>query len=153
MIVDTKTRPKTKTLCWWNLWFATAPGASHHANRSQGSQGDDVFLEGFLFGCFGGQVTVLNLKLYNGHHQITFPETNIAPENRSSQKEISFSNHPFAGAMLVSGRVVSYRFFLCDIDRCFVPTISQTCGGAGRKCTKSGQSNSAGQRCENGGER
>ena len=28
-----------------------------------------------------------------------------APENRPSQKEISSSNHPFSGAMLVSGRV------------------------------------------------
>ncbi len=36
---------------------------------------------------------------------ITLPETNIAPENRPSGKEISSSNHPFSGAMLVSGRV------------------------------------------------
>ena len=35
----------------------------------------------------------------------TLPETNIAPENRPSQKGISSSNHPFSGPMLVSGRV------------------------------------------------
>ena len=33
-------------------------------------------------------------------------ETNIAPENRPSQTEISSSNHWFSGAMLVSGRVI-----------------------------------------------
>ena len=38
---------------------------------------------------------------------VTLPETNIlvAPENKPSQKGISSSNHPFSGAMLVSGRV------------------------------------------------
>ena len=37
---------------------------------------------------------------------ILHPETNIAPENRPSQKETSiYSNHPFSGAMLVSGSV------------------------------------------------
>ena len=35
----------------------------------------------------------------------TLPESNTAPENRPSQKEISSSNHPFSGAMLVAGRV------------------------------------------------
>ena len=37
----------------------------------------------------------------------TLPETNIAPENRPSQKEtsIQYSNHQFSGAMFVSGRV------------------------------------------------
>ena len=36
----------------------------------------------------------------------TLPETNMAPENRVSQKETSIpSIHPFLGAMLVSGRV------------------------------------------------
>ena len=35
----------------------------------------------------------------------TLPETNIAPANRPSLKEISSSNHPFSRAMLVSGRV------------------------------------------------
>ena len=30
-------------------------------------------------------------------------KTNIAPESRPSQKEISFSNHQFSGDMLVSG--------------------------------------------------
>ena len=33
------------------------------------------------------------------------PKTNIAPENRPPQKEISSSNNPYSGAMLVSGRV------------------------------------------------
>ena len=37
---------------------------------------------------------------------VTLPETNIAPENGPSQKEISSSNHTFSGAMLVSGRVI-----------------------------------------------
>ena len=38
--------------------------------------------------------------------QTTLLETNIAPENTPSQKEIdTSSNHPFSGAMLVSGRV------------------------------------------------
>ena len=39
----------------------------------------------------------------------TLPKTNIAPENGPSQKESSipmYSNHPFSGAMLVSGSVV-----------------------------------------------
>ena len=35
----------------------------------------------------------------------TLPENNIAPENRSFQKETKYSNQPFSGAMLVSGRV------------------------------------------------
>jgi len=33
----------------------------------------------------------------------TLPETNIAPGNRPSQEEMTSSNHPFSGAMLVSG--------------------------------------------------
>ena len=36
----------------------------------------------------------------------TMPKANIAPEIWPSQKETSISNHPFSGAMLVSGRVV-----------------------------------------------
>ena len=36
----------------------------------------------------------------------TLPKTNIAPENRPGPKrKQSYSNHPFLGAMLVSGRV------------------------------------------------
>ena len=35
----------------------------------------------------------------------TLPETNIAPENGLPKKKNSSSNHPFSGAMLVSGRV------------------------------------------------
>ena len=42
--------------------------------------------------------------------RVTLPETNIAPPNRPSQKEMSFSNDPFSGAMLVSGRVNSSLF-------------------------------------------
>ena len=38
-------------------------------------------------------------------HVYTLPETNIAPENRPSQKEMSSSNHQFSDAMLVSGSV------------------------------------------------
>ena len=40
----------------------------------------------------------------------TLPETNIALENRPSQKEISSSNHQISGSILVSGRVS----FLCS---------------------------------------
>ena len=36
----------------------------------------------------------------------TLPETNIAPENRPSQKETSIPTIHFSGAMLVSGRVL-----------------------------------------------
>ena len=43
---------------------------------------------------------------------VTFPKTNIAPENRPSQKETVFqlkfilnSNHHFSGVMIISGRV------------------------------------------------
>ena len=45
--------------------------------------------------------------------KFTLPETNIAPENRVSQKEPSIPTihfRSFSGAMLVSGRV-----FLCFI--------------------------------------
>ena len=35
----------------------------------------------------------------------TVPETNIAPENRPSQKETSIPTHPFSGAILVFGSV------------------------------------------------
>ena len=42
------------------------------------------------------------------HGGVTLPKTNIAPENRPLEKEIPIGNHPFSGAMLVSGRV----FFL-----------------------------------------
>ncbi len=40
------------------------------------------------------------------HIIYTLPKTNIAPENRPSQKETGTPNHPFSGAMFVSGRVV-----------------------------------------------
>ena len=39
------------------------------------------------------------------------PKTNIAPENRPPQKEISSSNNPYSGAMLVSGRVYILDYF------------------------------------------
>ncbi len=40
------------------------------------------------------------MRLYNLY---TLPETNIVPENRSSQKETrKYSNHPFSGAFAVS---------------------------------------------------
>ncbi len=35
----------------------------------------------------------------------TLPETDIAHENKPSQKETSLPNQPFSGAVLVSGRV------------------------------------------------
>ena len=35
----------------------------------------------------------------------TLPDTNMAPENNSLQKEIPIGNHPFLGTMLVLGRV------------------------------------------------
>ena len=41
----------------------------------------------------------------------TLPETNIAPENRSLEKEIPNGNPPFLGAMLVLGRVYLYLLF------------------------------------------
>ena len=42
----------------------------------------------------------------------TLPETNIAPENRSFQKETKYSNQPFSGAkMLLSGRVTVFFLF------------------------------------------
>ena len=37
----------------------------------------------------------------------TLPETNVAPENRPSQKETSLPNHPFSRSMLVSGGVLN----------------------------------------------
>ena len=39
----------------------------------------------------------------------TLPETNMAPENRPSQEQISSSNHPSSGAMLVLGSVSHYK--------------------------------------------
>ena len=39
--------------------------------------------------------------------QTTLPETNMAPENRPPNRKGSYSNHPFLGAMLVSGRVTT----------------------------------------------
>ena len=44
-------------------------------------------------------------RLYQLHTYYSPWNLNIAPENRPSQKETSISNHPFSGAMLVSGRV------------------------------------------------
>ena len=49
----------------------------------------------------------------------TLPETNgkFAPENRPKpNRKGSYSNHPFLGAMLVSGRVMAW-------DLGFVPTL------------------------------
>ena len=48
------------------------------------------------------QVTIVLFFLIS---QITLPETNMTPENRPSQKGNWYSNHPFSGAMLFSGRV------------------------------------------------
>ena len=55
-----------------------------------------------------GGVSVLNLLRGNERDKaskITLPETNIVPEKGPSQQEIHLENHPFSGAMLVSGRV------------------------------------------------
>ena len=38
-------------------------------------------------------------------NSFTLPETNIAPENEAFPTGNQSSNHPFSGAMLVSGRV------------------------------------------------
>ena len=37
--------------------------------------------------------------------KFTLPKNNIVPENRPSQKDISFSNHTFSETMLVLGNV------------------------------------------------
>ena len=42
---------------------------------------------------------------------VSFPETNIAPENRVSQKEGRFHTTISSRAMLVSGKVLNYFFF------------------------------------------
>ena len=52
--------------------------------------------------------------------QVTLPETNIAPETRPSQKEMSFSNYPFPRAMLVSGRVHLITYIYIYIYTIFV---------------------------------
>ena len=63
----------------------------------------------YIFFIFTFQASSRNIKTNNLQFKnqigITLPETNIAPENRTSQKEISSSNHWFSGAILVSGRV------------------------------------------------
>ena len=46
-------------------------------------------------------------QLYGGYNALPVP--NMAPENRPSQEEISSSNHPSSGAMLVSGSVSHYK--------------------------------------------
>jgi len=42
-----------------------------------------------------------------GQRRIPSLKTNIEPENRPLEKEIPIGNHPFSGAMLVSGSVQS----------------------------------------------
>ena len=42
----------------------------------------------------------------------TLPKSNITPENSPCQKDISSSNLPFLGAMLVSGRMTHYERIL-----------------------------------------
>ena len=48
----------------------------------------------------------------------TLPETNIAPENRPSQKETCIPTIHFSGAMLVSGRVTVLHKYLYFIQLC-----------------------------------
>ena len=45
----------------------------------------------------------------------TFPKTNIAPENRPSQKELVFQPSKFSGAMLVSGRMFQSKVRSCQV--------------------------------------
>ena len=82
--------------------------------------GDMFVLSGFLkktyFPPVFGKPTnkkLDNLQLPKNHRGIrgTLPETNsnFAPENRNP-KGNQYSNHPFSGAMLVSGRLVVYTF-------------------------------------------
>ena len=52
---------------------------------------------------------VSNSRVVNGWCQmITLPETNIAPENRPSQKETSIPTIHFRCELLVSGRVICW---------------------------------------------
>ena len=51
-----------------------------------------------------------------GIKMFTLPEPNMAPENRVSQKVKKSSNHPFSGAMLVSGRVNSWHFLTVHLE-------------------------------------
>ena len=54
---------------------------------------------------FLGTPVPVNLASVETQQQIYTP-SNVAPARRPSQNEISSSNHPFSGAMLVSGRLV-----------------------------------------------
>ena len=61
-----------------------------------------------LLGVFFGRIFwkfTLKVLAENIFFSLTLPETNIAPENRPSQKETKkSSNHPFSGALAVSFR-------------------------------------------------
>ena len=49
-------------------------------------------------------------------YSYTLPETNIAPESRASQKEISSSSHWFSGDMLVLGSAYTLSFAVLMMD-------------------------------------
>ena len=55
----------------------------------------------------------------------TPPKFNIEPENGCLEDEIPIGNHPFSGAMLVSGRVVNFAEFWCLIQP--QQTMMRTC--------------------------
>ena len=68
-------------------------------------RGDNM--HGKLSPCMDRSWMVIGYRCFTVHIQtnleklkksIALPETNIAPENRPSPKEMSFCNHPFSGA-------------------------------------------------------
>ena len=61
-----------------------------------------------MLGLGKGNGTLFKMAIF-----CTLPETNIAPENRPSQKGISSSNHQFSGvnSLLVSGRVTTWDVY------------------------------------------
>ncbi len=75
----------------------------HFEFESQYSRAQ-TFVTWYLLSFSGGLTLNVNLRCVKLH---TLAETNVAPENRQSQKENSSSNHPFWGAMLDSGKVPS----------------------------------------------
>ena len=53
---------------------------------------------------------------------LTLPETNIAPENRPPSIGKQYSNHPFSGAMLVSGRgMIPYSTLIVELREAGTP--------------------------------
>ena len=76
--------------------------------KEPGFQWNGIRVNRWLVGGLGWCFSVWNRRNIPLHEdRITHPETNVEPEKRPSQKEISSSNHPFSGPLLVSGRVTS----------------------------------------------